>query len=218
MGLWPRMGTDESGKGDYFGPLVVAGVCVRDEAEAALLAERGIKDSKKVSDGRAKQLAAEVQRLCPCEVVRISPQKYNELYEKIGNLNKLLAWGHARVIENLLERVACAHVLSDQFGDERFLRSALMKKGSQVVIEQRPRAEEDIAVAAASIVARAHFLRDLEALSRRCGISLPKGATHVKDVARQVVVEKGKDELGQVAKLHFRSTKQVLAEVGEGKA
>jgi ribonuclease HIII len=208
--LHARIGTDESGKGDYFGYLVVAAVFV-DRATEAALNELHVRDSKRVSDAPAARLAVEIRRLCPHEVVRISPAKYNELHATMGNVNRLLAWAHARAIENLLERQACRVVISDQFGDEEYLRSALMAKGKQVRLVQMPRAEADLAVAAASILARAEFLATLRRLSDEAGIPLPKGATHVLEAARQVAAKGGRDLLGRVAKLHFRTTQQVLS-------
>jgi ribonuclease HIII len=143
------IGTDEAGKGDYFGPLVVAGVYVTD-ATTILLRQIGVRDSKTLSDKRIGGLSAEIRRTCPVEVVAISPQRYNQMYANIRNLNRLLAWAHARVIENLLQHIDCQRVISDQFGDARFLQRALMEEGKRVRLVQRPRAEDDPAVAAAS--------------------------------------------------------------------
>ena len=203
------IGTDEAGKGDYFGPLVVAGVYVT-EITAAHLREAGVRDSKTLSDKRIGELAAEVRRSCPHSVVAIGPERYNDMYAKIRNLNRLLAWAHARVIENLLEQVSCDRVVSDQFGDERVLQQALMEKGRQVQLEQRPRAEDDVAVAAASIVARAEFVRRLEQLSRSFGVDLHKGAgPPVLTSGRRFVAQHGRAALAQVAKLHFKTTQQI---------
>ena len=206
-----RIGTDESGKGDYFGPLVVAAVWV-DAQMAELLAGGGVRDSKKVSDSRAAQLARDIKGSAPHAVVVIGPEKYNELYEKIRNLNKLLAWAHARVIENLLEKVSCDTVVADKFGDERLIQNALMQKGRQVKLIQQVRAESDIAVAAASILARAEFLRRLADLSEKIGIDLPKGASSlVDDAGARVLRSGGEQVLGTVAKLHFKNTQKVRA-------
>src|SRR5256884_3885728 len=102
----PHFGVDESGKGDFFGPLVIAGVYV-DRGIARELLDAGIVDSKRIgSDTRIRSLAETIRKssLGLVETVLIGPAKYNELYEKFGNLNKLLGWGHARVIENLLAK------------------------------------------------------------------------------------------------------------------
>jgi ribonuclease HIII len=206
-----QIGIDESGKGDYFGPLVIAGVYVSlDQEEQLRLA--GVRDSKAVSDKKAADLATQIRNLCPFTVVAIGPERYNSLHASFKNLNKLLAWGHARAIENLLERVSCDRVVADQFGDERFLKNALMGKGRTVKLIQKPRAEEEIAVAAASIIARAEFLRRLQDLSTRYGVTLPKGASDLVITAgREFIRKHGKEALGQVAKLHFRTTESVLA-------
>ena len=204
------IGTDEAGKGDYFGPLVVAGVYVTPDT-ALRLRELGVRDSKTLSDKRIAEITTGIRALCPVNVVAIGPERYNEMYAKIRNLNRLLAWAHARVIENLLEQVPCERVLSDQFGDERVLQRALLEKGRHVHLEQRPRAEADPAVAAASMVARHEFVRRLAQLSDSVGVDLHKGAgPPVLASGRRFVDKHGCDALGTVAKLHFRTTQQIL--------
>src|SRR5438046_8061325 len=146
-----HFGVDESGKGDFFGPLVIAGVYV-DRAIARKLLDAGVQDSKRIgSDARVRALGQTIRKTTGglIETVLIGPAKYNELYEKFGNLNSLLGWGHARVIENLLARkLECPRSLSDQFADARVITASLLKHGRKIAIEQRPRAESDIAVAA----------------------------------------------------------------------
>ncbi len=219
MNAW--IGTDESGKGDYFGSLVIAGVMV-DETIASKLKSIGVKDSKRLSDSRVKSLSEDIQKLCPCDIVTISPPKYIELYSKLHNLNRLLAWGHARVIENLLSGVGqgthtypginrCDTVIADKFGDKGYIEKALMTKGKQITLIQRPKAEDDIAVAAASIVARNGFIDEIAALSTQIGVQLPKGAgTQVEDIAQYLVQKYGKEILNQVAKLHFKTSNKII--------
>lgn len=205
-----QIGIDESGKGDYFGPLVIAGVYVAREQEEPLRAA-GMQDSKALSEKRATALAEQIRVLCPFTIVAIGPERYNSLHASFKNLNRLLAWGHARAIENLLEQVPCNRVVADQFGDERFLKNALMAKGRTVTLIQKPRAEEEVAVAAASIIARAEFLRRLQDLSTRYGVTLPKGASDMVITAgKEFVRRHGTEALSQVAKLHFRTTASVL--------
>ncbi len=207
-----RIGIDESGKGDYFGPLVIAGVLIppADEPDLRLMQ---VRDSKRISDGRILEMASDIRQVCRHSIVAIGPQRYNELYAKIKNLNRLLAWGHARALENLLEHSDCPLAISDQFGDERFIVNALLEKGKRVQLIQRPKAEEDLAVAAASILARAEFLIRLKRLSEEIGLSLPKGASQqVEAAARAIVRRLGRDRLAEVAKLHFKTTQSVLAE------
>ena len=207
-----RIGIDESGKGDYFGPLVIAAVFVTPALEQDL-ALMQVRDSKKISDGRILEMAPDIRLLCPHSLVAIGPQRYNELYAKIKNLNRLLAWGHARALENLLQQVDCDLAIADQFGDERLILNALQEKGKQIRLVQRTKAESDLAVAAASILARADFLQRLERLSQELSTTLPKGASAAVELAGRMVVKKyGRDRLGSVAKLHFKTTKQVLGE------
>ncbi len=206
-----RIGIDESGKGDYFGPLVIAAVFV-DVTTQGELAIMEVRDSKKISDGRILGMALDIRTICPHSIVAIGPHKYNELYAKIRNLNRLLAWGHARALENLLEQVSCGRAIADQFGDERFILNALQEKGRKIVLEQRTKAESDLAVAAASILARAEFLLRLKRLSDEVGTALPKGASPAVELAARMVIKKhGRERLDSVAKLHFKTTQAVLA-------
>ena len=207
----PRIGTDEAGKGDYFGDLVVAGVFLDPESEP-VARTLGVRDSKTLSDARVRAIAAEVRAAFPTEVVRISPAKYNELYDKFQNLNRLLAWAHARVIENLLPRTTARLVISDQFGNAEVLQGALLQAGRTIRLVQLTQGERDLAVAAASILARATFLQQLEALSREVGIQLPKGATHVLPVAGKLYAQGGLPLLRRVAKVHFKTTAQIISQ------
>jgi ribonuclease HIII len=204
------IGTDESGKGDYFGPLVIAGVLV-DKDNYAFFQELGVKDSKKLSDESIKKLALKIRSKSIFSVVTINPAKYNELYGKFKNLNNLLAWGHARAIENILEKRDCKKVLSDKFGNESLIKNALMTKGKTVELEQRVRAEEDIAVAAASILARDEFVSRIKKMSLDYKINFPKGASEeVKNQAKLFIQKYGFEALSNVAKIHFKTTSQVL--------
>jgi ribonuclease HIII len=209
-----HIGTDESGKGDFFGPLVIAGFFLP-EGQEEVLRELGVKDCKRLSDNRVMEIAALLRKGYIHSVVAIGPERYNELYQRLKNLNRLLAWGHARVMENILERVNCAEALTDQFGDEKFVREALLKKGKNINLVQRTRAEEDLAVAAASILARAEFLYRLKKLSEEVGLELPKGASSlVEEAAVKLVRQLGPEALARVAKLHFKTTEKVLKAAG----
>ncbi|MEW5701212.1 MAG: ribonuclease HIII [Candidatus Zixiibacteriota bacterium] len=202
-----RAGTDESGKGDYFGPLVIAAVAA-DFVAAARLSDWGVTDSKKLSDGRAQALARQiVQAKIPHTIVAIGPEKYNELHGRMKNLNRLLAWGHARAIENLLEITPVELVIADQFGDAALIEKALFAKGRSVRLVQMPQGERDVVVAAASVMARADFLRRLKALSQATGVDLPKGAgPPVDDAAARIIARFGVEKLTGLAKCHFKNT------------
>jgi ribonuclease HIII len=210
----PHFGIDESGKGDFFGPLVIAGVYT-DEAIARHLLEAGIRDSKAIgSDAQIRNLAGVVREIpgLLSETVVVAPEKYNPLYEKIGNLNRLLAWGHARVIENLCVRQpGCPVALSDQFAHPRVLERALMEKGRQIALRQQTKAESDYAVAAASILAREKFIDWLDDAEKQWGVNFPKGASAaVLAAARALVHRHGPDALRATAKLHFKTARQAM--------
>jgi len=212
----PHFGVDESGKGDFFGPLVIAGVYV-DHGIARKLIEAGVQDSKRIgSDTRIRALADAIRKdsMGLVEIVLIGPAKYNELYEKFGNLNKLLGWGHARVIENLLaKKPDCPRSLSDQFADARVIEQSLLRHGQKIDIQQRPRAESDIAVAAASILAREAFINWLDREGKKLGVRLERGVSPaVKAGAEKLIEGKGPEILRQVAKVHFRTAHAVAPE------
>jgi ribonuclease HIII len=209
----PHFGVDESGKGDFFGPLVIAGVYVDREIARKLL-DAGVQDSKRIgSDARIGALAQIIRKTANglVETVLIGPQKYNDLYQKFGNLNKLLGWGHARVIENLLAKNPdCPRALSDQFADARVVQQSLLRHGRKIDIEQRTKAESDIAVAAASILAREAFVSWLERRGKELGLRLERGASaNVKETAKKLVEMKGSGALRDVAKVHFRTAHEV---------
>jgi len=214
----PHMGIDESGKGDFFGPLVIASAYV-DENLVDKLREMGVRDSKKISsDNVALNMARDIRKLLGdrCAMVTIGPRSYNRMYAKIRNVNKMLAWGHARAIENLLEKVPeCPRALSDKFGPTHQIERALFEKGKKIKLDQRTKAESDPAVAAASILARAGFVYALRKMSKEYGVEIPKGASDkVRREAEKLVADKGPGILLETAKCHFQTTDKVLAEVG----
>ena len=211
--LEPRIGVDESGKGDFFGPLVIAGAFL-DEAAARNMMEIGVRDSKLIkSDARIAEIAKQIRTTSGCvtDVVAIGPEKYNELHARMHNVNDILGWGHARVIENLLGRVDSPKAISDQFGNKKIIERALMARGRKIKLVQRHKAESDLAVAAASIIARDEFVVRLRRLGKEYGVTLPKGASAaVQEAGRELVAKHGRDALGKVAKTHFRTTQKVL--------
>jgi ribonuclease HIII len=214
----PRVGIDESGKGDFFGPLCVAGVYVN-EAVVKAWRDAGVRDSKSVgSDKRIGELAKLIRETpgCVSVSVPIGNEAYNRLYRSMGSVNRILAWGHARVIENLmLQRHRMnpppVRAISDQFAsDKATVAGALMSLGREVELIQRHRAEEDLAVAAASIIARDEFVTRLAKLSAQHGVTLPKGANEqVEAAGREFVGHHGADKLSLVAKMHFRTSARV---------
>lgn len=212
--LAPRIGVDESGKGDFFGPLCVAGVYVNETVVKAWT-DAGIRDSKNISsDKKMGELADLIRHTpgCVVSVVPIGNEAYNRLYARMGSVNTLLAWGHARVIENLMGlryqmNPPPVRAISDQFAASKaVIEKALMTEGRSIELVQRHKAEADLAVAAASILARHEFVQRLAALEKQFGCSLPKGASAAVDAAAKTfLAQHGLVALGQVAKMHFRT-------------
>ena len=212
--LLPRLGVDESGKGDFFGPLCIAGVYIN-AAVITAWEGKGIRDSKNISsDKRMAELADLIRDTpgCVTTVVPIGNEAYNRLYTKMRSVNAMLAWGHARVIENLMGQKhrmnpPPVRAISDQFAASKsVVEKALMTSGKQIELVQRHKAEEDLAVAAASILARDEFVKGLAKLEKQYAIKLPKGASKaVDEVAKTIFEERGVDSLAKLAKMHFRT-------------
>ena len=218
----PRIGIDESGKGDFFGPIVIA-AAYADEGLVDAMQKMDVKDSKDISsDARAILLGRDLRRLLGnrYSVIKIGPRKYNELYAKMRNLNTLLAWAHARALENLLEVIPdCPRAISDQFGSKQQVERALMRKGRQIELVQRHRAESDMAVAAASVIARELFLRSLKDMEKEYDQPFPKGASAaVREAAVNLAKHKGPAVLVEAAKCHFKTTDAVLTELGKDRS
>lgn len=210
----PHMGVDESGKGDFFGPMVVAAAYI-DESLIDEMRALDVKDSKNIaSDKKALHIGRELRTLLGKRfaLVTIGNEAYNRLYAKMRSVNTLLAWAHARAIENLLENVPdCPRAISDQFGSKQQVERALMKKGSKIELIQRHKAESDMAVAAASIIAREAFLRALGKMTDTYRMVIPKGASaQVKEIAAGLVAQHGPEILLKTAKCHFKTTDAVL--------
>ncbi|HEV2434805.1 MAG TPA: ribonuclease HIII [Verrucomicrobiae bacterium] len=212
--LLPRIGVDESGKGDFFGPLCIAGVYVNESVVKAWK-DSGIRDSKNISsDNKIAELAEKISKTPGCVVntVTIGNKRYNEMYSQMNSVNAILAWGHARVIENLMGQrhqmnPAPVKAISDQFAAKKeVVAKALMSLGRGIELVQRHKAEEDLAVAAASILARDGFVKGLAKLEKQFNVGLPKGASSaVDEAAKKFVAEQGAENLPKIAKVHFRT-------------
>jgi ribonuclease HIII len=212
--LLPRIGVDESGKGDFFGPLCIAGVYIN-EGVVRAWKDSGIRDSKNISsDKKIGELAKLIRKTSGCVVstVAIGNEAYNRLYAKMKSVNAILAWGHARVIENLMGQrhqmnPVPVKAISDQFASNKgVVAKALMSLGREIELVQRHRAEEDLAVAAASILARDEFVKGLAKLEKQFEVKLPKGASVAVDAAaKKIVADHGAESLGKIAKVHFRT-------------
>lgn len=204
----PRVGTDEAGKGDYFGPLVVAGVRVMGEEVAEALQRLGVRDSKSFSTARVRALSTEIQRALDQEnvaVLCLPPPEYEARRNGSGSVNRLLAELNVELFHTLQEGVQ--RFVVDDFGGARTLMEP--KLPHTVELEVRPRAEDDAAVAAASILARARYLEEMNSLSHKVGVELPRGATHVRETARRLLEEHGPETLTEVAKVGFSITDEL---------
>src|SRR5207244_6769908 len=210
----PRLGVDESGKGDFFGPLCIAGVYINETVVMAWQ-NSGIRDSKNISsDKRIKELAELIRNTpgCVTSVVPIGNEAYNRLYAKMRSVNTMLAWGHARVIENLMAQKhrmnpPPVRAISDQFASSKdTVAKALMLLGREIELIQKHRAEEDLAVAAASILARHESVTRVGGLGKQYEMALPRGASAAVDAAaKEFIAKYGADNLPKVAKMHFRT-------------
>lgn len=207
------IGTDESGKGDYFGPLVIAAVLINKDIRTELK-QLGVKDSKMLSDYTVTDLARRIKKITEgrWSVVFISPAKYNQLYSRFGNLNKLLAWGHSRAIENILDKFETVTVISDKFGSESLIRNSLFEKGRKIALYQYHQAEKYTAVAAASILARDEVNKWFRINNNKFTTLLPKGASGAVDQAAVDFLKKyGWDVLKENIKEHFKTTRKILS-------
>lgn len=205
-----RIGLDEAGKGDFFGPLCIAGVYAPEGTVPGLL-KMGVRDSKKISDAEILVLSRKIKDAFPHKILRLYPETYNKLYSKFHNLNRMLAWSHATVLEELSRATECKKAILDQFADESVMQGFLKSKQLDVDLTQRFRGEEDPVVAAASILARAAFLEGLAYLTEKFKVLLPKGASSIVVTAGKKAVENhGPEILPFVSKSHFKTSQVVL--------
>ncbi len=224
----PHGGSDESGKGDYFGPLVVA-CCYTDETLSARLREIGARDCKQMTDKAVLSVGRAIRDLLGPQryaIIKLVPCTYNRLYAKIRNINRLLAWVHGTCIESLLEKQpTCPRVVVDQFAPtESVIRRSLKERGRRIVVDQHHHAESDsIAVAAASVIARAEFLHAIADMGLEEGPLppetapldvIPRGSSdpRVRELAVEMVRRHGPTWLMNHCKAHFQTTDKVLAE------
>jgi ribonuclease HIII len=206
-------GLDESGKGDLFGPLVSACVIGGGETIKEWL-RIGVRDSKTISTkNQIFTIADKIRETATAvvEVFTLSVRKYNELYGKFGNnLNRLLAWYHSKSLQNAREKNPVAKALLDQFSTAPLVQRFFVNDCT-LNITMRPRAEDDPVVAAASIIARAEYLRAMEKLSESAEEELLRGAnSQVEDQAKRLVARVGLDKFGDYAKLHFSTAQKAI--------
>ena len=230
-------GSDESGKGDYFGPLVVC-CAYTDERLSDEMQKLGVRDCKQMTDKAVLTVGAALRRLLGptgYAIVKLGPAAYNRLYAKMRNINRMLAWAHGTAIEELLEkRPTCDRVVVDQFAPtEMTIRRALKERGRKSTVEQHHKAESDIAVAAASVIAREQFIRACDEMGVECfgaekkpegesadARKIPLGSSdpRVRELAEEMVRKNGPIWLMNHCKAHFQTTDKVLAACGASRA
>ena len=207
----PHAGLDEAGKGDLFGPLITCCV-IADGGMVRDWIKEGIKDSKKMSDSSIIGIEKIIRKTqgAVIQTAYCGMNKYNQLMSKPrANLNRLMAWLHARALEDALKKKPVSWGLLDQFSKEPLVQK--MVKNENFELRMRTKAEEDPIVAAASICARAEFIRQMESLSKKAGEPLRKGASaEVKKQAQKLISNLGPNALGDFAKLHFKTAREVL--------
>lgn len=204
------IGVDESGKGDFFGPLVVSAF-LADNIDTAFLKSIGVRDGKMISENKILDIDEQLRQDYAHSIVVISPAEYNKKYKKLKNLNKLLAEGHAQAIDTVLKKNSADLAISDKFGKLELIENALNKKKCSIKLHQIVRGERITQVAAASIIARATFLREMDKLSYKYKVKLPRGAAPIVDKAgRKIVEQYGVDILSSVSKLHFKNYHRVV--------
>lgn len=218
----PHAGSDESGKGDYFGPLVVC-CCYTDESLSKEMRELGARDCKQMSDAQVLKTGAKLRELLTPRryaTVKLGNAAYNRLYAKMKNINRMLAWAHATAIEELLEKIPdCHRVVVDQFAKtEATIARALKPRGKAAEIVQKHKAESDIAVAAASVIARELFLRDMLGETEEDKLPIGSSDPKVKEFAIAKVRAEGPNYIMNHCKAHFKTTDQVLEACGLSRA
>ncbi len=207
----PRIGVDEAGKGDYFGPLCTCALYA-DKLGIKKLIEMGVKDSKKLSDTTILKMGKAIKEDFHFSLVRLFPEKYNELYGKFHNLNRLLAWTHVAAIAEVQGKTNCNKAVIDQFAEKQVMITMLQQKKITIDLDQRHRGEEDVVVAAASILARMAFVEGLQQLGEKIGITLPKGASQeVIQAAKKILKCFGIEALDTLSKTHFKTRADILS-------
>lgn len=208
------VGSDETGTGDFFGPVTVAACFVSSE-QVELVRELGVKDSKQLSDDYMRQIAPDLQASLIHSVLTLTNDKYNEVQSKGWSQGKIKALLHNQALKHVLRKmndVRPDYILIDQFA-ERGIYYNHIKNESEIVRENvlfSTKAEGlHVAVAAASIIARVAFLEEMDRLSDIAGVQLPKGAGKIVDeAAAKILLKNGEDTLKSMTKWHFANAQK----------
>lgn len=208
------IGSDETGTGDYFGPITVAAVYVPNE-KIQLLEELGVKDSKMLTDIKMREIAPFIIETLPHSILVLRNDKYNKLQQKGYSQGKMKALLHNQAIKHVLGKIQPEkpdYILIDQFVEKSTYYKYLQNE--QEIVQENvlfsTKAEQlHVAVATASILARYAFLKEMDRLSEQVGMELQKGASNkVDEMAARIWKEKGEDVLRSICKWHFANTEK----------
>lgn len=208
-----HIGSDESGTGDYFGPITACAVYVT-EKDLLLLKEMNVRDSKTITDATIFEMVNHIKNLnITYSLMILHNERYNELQRRGWTQGKMKAMLHQGVINKVVEKIGDTPydgILIDQFCERdtfiRHIQSEGMKlhDGTHFMTKAE---SHSLAVACASIIARASFVQELDQISNRIGVKLPKGASRkVDEVAAEIIRKKGIGYLNSIAKVHFATT------------
>ena len=206
-----NIGNDEVGTGDFYGPIVVCSACVSED-NYLIVKRLGVKDSKALNDEKIKAIAKVLIENIPYSITILSNEKYNEITKmKDMNLNKIKAILHNNVMNKFYmkypEYVDIPIVLDDFCTKEKYYEYLSKSKNVVKNIHFETKAENKyLSVAAASIIARFYFLREMDKLSSLVGMDLKKGASREVDMqASEIIKNKGTYILSKIAKLNFKN-------------
>lgn len=208
------IGSDEVGTGDYFGPLIVTAAYVSKE-NIAWMQDLGVKDSKKLTDDKIIKIAPDLIKRIPHTTMILSNEEYNQYHSTDFNMNKVKAILHNKCLLSVIKKdgISYSKIVVDQFEPERAYYTHIAKAKEKVTnITFMTKAEDQcMSVAAASIISRYIFLKEMKKLSDRFNIEMPLGASSLVDEVGATLVKKyGKDILNQIAKLSFKNTDKIL--------
>lgn len=207
----PQAGSDEVGTGDYFGPVCVAAAIV-DERTLGEVHRLGVRDSKAVTDADIRRIAPKLISILPHSILILDCSRYNLVHET-NNINAIKAKLHNQAYVNLEKKYGLPDFrIIDQFtpGPSYY---RYLKDQPRVIrgMHFETKAENKYpSVGAASILARYAFLLEWDAMEKKYGMKLQKGAGEAVDRCAAAFAAKfGFDELQNAVKLHFRNTEKL---------
>lgn len=206
------IGSDEVGTGDYFGPIVVTASFV-DKNKHMDLIDLGIKDSKKLNDDKVRKIAPILIKDFPHSTIILNNEDYNK--NKDYNMNKIKAILHNKVLVSLLESndYPYERIIIDQFvyPKKYFEHINEAKKKVTKILFLTKAEDKNLSVAVSSVISRYIFLLEMDKMSNKYNIDIPKGAGPKVDEIGTLIVEKyGENELNKIAKLNFKNTEKIL--------